>query len=404
MEYVQNKYANPYKAHPIMIMDKDDLSFEISKANLWGKEKNLIRWEFIANYVKEKRGIGISSNDASNIDTYISQLKNSAVALPLISGYWGEKEYKLCVVFHSDPNSNQRLENERLLGLNTPNVYGDLNYDHYKNRLSFDTLRKFSMYHELGHCLDTHYLPEMVQAHDDGHGVHESESFAETMGLFILAREGIQDVAQKRIQLRNVYSHKMGEFFMNNPTLGFGNPTLKYGGIIYFLEPALLAGEKLLKENEKFILNGTINELMDATKEIVEEHSLSSQAFHWIYTHNTEHKPTAEEQIRDLESSFPELFTGVLDRVLHFAKTTVESFEAAFDSSRPAIAVQGQLKFFNIQDFCPSFLSGDKDQFFAVLQGYRDDLSQELGTAQEQRDRQVELMGIYETVATKCHN
>jgi len=400
---VQKEYADKSSSHPILIIDKDELNWKIARARAFGEENKEARNKLIADYVKEKSGVEIKYNDSINLDTYISFLKNSAVAVPLTTGMWSSKVYKICTVFHADPNSNRRLETERLLGLNSKEAYGELTYDQLTPMLNFEQLKKFSLYHELAHCLDKKYLPEAQDHHDDSHGIHKSESFAETAGLLLLAREGELNLAQKRIEMRSIYAKKMGHFFVDNPQTGFGNPNAKFGGMIYYLAPVLQAGKNLIEAELTNLQSSSIEEILNLSKGIVENHALNSREFHGIYVYMDSGLEVMEETYRGYEDSMPDFFEGVLDSILGFVTNTQRIVDESFDMTRGPLPIIGELLPLSIQkDFCPSFLAGDRGQFETQIEIFREDLETENGTAEAQRARQKQLMDIHETVSVTC--
>lgn len=403
VEKVQTKYADKFKEHPILIMDKDDINWRISQEKAFGEKGEKRRIKIIIKYVKEKTGVDIEHNDAINLDTYISILKNSAVAVPLTTNSWSKVEYKICTVFHADPNSNQRLESERLLGLQTGDAYKEYKYEHLVNKLGFEQLQLFSIYHELGHCLDTKYLVAAQTAYDDPHGIHQSESFAETAGLLLLTREGHKDLAGNRINMRSIYSRQFGQYLVDTPQMGFGNPNAKYGGIIYHMAPVLEASDKLIKEQRTQIEESTVSEILELSENIVENHALDSRTFHGISLFMENGKEETLVMYRNYEQSFPDLFVGVIDNIIEYIEGTQQIINNSFDTTRVDIPFRNTLRPLSVEkDFCPAYLSEDRDSFDQQLDVYREDLRLENGTPEEQRERQADLMNIHEAVAATC--
>lgn len=402
VEYVQDKYATPNESHPILIFDKDEINWRFAKAKVFGKENEKKRFSIIQDYVKEFTGVELTSNQAGNFDTYLSILKNSAVALPLTEGYSSNKVYKICGVFHADANSNQRLETERLLGLNIESAYEDLEYHHLNEKLDFEEMQKFSLYHELGHCLDKRFLPEAQSSYNDAHSIHESESFAETTGLLLLAREGIEKVASRRITMRNIYSRKIGQYLIDTPSTGYGNPNAKYGGLIYYMQPVLKAGAAMIEEDFDFVRDSSMDELLSASELIVDQNALNSRTFNAIYSYLTEGAEMALERYREYEESMPEYFTGIIDSIMSYINETDLTIQRSFDTQREEIPFKLSLKEFTVEEFCPSFESDDREAFDQLLDSFREDLKNENGTASEQRQRQQDLMDLPESLTRIC--
>lgn len=402
VEYVQKKYADTNSSHKILVFDKDEVNWRFAKAKVFGEENEKKRIPIIQAYVKEMSGVELTSNQASNFDTYLSILKNSAVALPITEGYSSNKVYKICGVFHADANSNQRLETERLLGLKNKGAYGDLKYNHLKEKLELEEMREFSLYHELGHCLDKRFLPEAQSSYNDAHSIHESESFAETTGLLLLAREGILDVAQRRITMRNIYSRKIGQYLIDTPNISYGNPNAKYGGLIYYMEPVLTAGEALIEANPEFILSSSVEEILIASEKIVDESSLKSRSFNAIFSYLTEGAEVTLERYREYEASMPEFFVGIIDSIMSYIDKTDSTIEEAFNLDLPEVPFKQSLREFTVEEFCPSFKADDRESFNKLLDAFREDLKEENGLISEQRQRQQDLMELPESLTRVC--
>ena len=401
IDYVQNTYVKDFKDHPILILKKDELNFRLAKKRLFGEANENGRVTEIRKYVKEKTGIEISYNDSINIDTYVSILKNSAVALPLKENY-DSKQYKLCIVFHADSSSNQRLESERVLGLATKEAYGESDFNQLNYRLPFKTLKKFSLFHELAHCMDKKFMPQTHNSWDDAHGVHMSESFAETAGLFFLAKEGIQDVGENRAKMRTIYSRKMGKLFMDNPQYGFGDPNFRYGGIIYNLSPVLKAGQEIIDTANSDITESSLNEMLDIATNVVEKHHIPFIAFNAIAMFFNEGEEAAIAQFEEYERDMPDLFSGILDVLKNYINTSTEVIDTAFQKLPDPNNPQVPLERINTELFCDYLKSDNISAFNLYLDELRKELETKNSSTVDQRKRQEDLINIHETLSKTC--
>ncbi|TNF25949.1 MAG: hypothetical protein EP319_15030 [Deltaproteobacteria bacterium] len=400
VDYIQNKYVTQFKDHPILVLKKDELNFRLAKKRLFGKENEKQRVSEIGNYIKEKTGVELTYNDGTNIDTYVSILKNSAVALPLVESYTSKKR-KICVVFHADPSSNQRLESERVLALKTQEAYGNIDFDQLNHRLPFDVLKKFSIYHELGHCMDREFMPN-VDPYEDSHGVHESESFAETAGLFFLAKEGIKDAGRNRAKMRTVYSRKMGQFFVDNPQNGFGNPNFRYGGIIYNLSPVLNAGQDLLDNDSNQITNSSLDSMLGTAEKIVKENALPFRAFNAIAMYFSDGEEAAIAKYEEFERDMPDFFTGIVDILKGYIKTSTKVLETAFERLPDPNNPQDSLIEINKDLLCTYLNTDNEDAFNTYLDELRADLENKNAAIEDQRKRQEDLINIHEIISNSC--
>jgi hypothetical protein len=401
IDHIQKTYVKDFTDHPIMILKKDELNFRLAKKQLFGRANEKKRVEEIAKYVKEKSGVDISFNDSINIDTYVSVLKNSAVALPLKESY-DSKQYKICMVFHADPSSNQRLESERVLGLKTQEAYGNADFNQLSHRLPFETLKKFSIYHELGHCMDRKFMPGTLNAWDDAHGVHKSESFAETAGLFFLAKEGIHNAGTNRAKMRTIYSRKMGKFFVDNPQNGFGNPNFRYGGIIYNLSPVLKAGQELLDTDHSDIIESSIDGMLETATEVVDNHHIPFRAFNAMAMFLTDGKEATIAKYEEYERDMPDFFAGILDILKDYIRTSTEVIDTAFQKLPDPNNPQEPLEEINTELFCDYLKSDNLSAFNLYLDEIRQDLEEKNAPIEDQRKRQEDLINIHETLSKTC--
>lgn len=399
VNYVQSTYAAKYKDHPILVFDIDELEYRYAKAGVFGKGKELEkkRSAIIQQYVKEEIGIELADNEAMSYEPYTTVLKGGAYALPTLdrSGGWGEVAYKMCAVFPATANSNQRLETERITGLKTPGAYENITYEGLQEKLTYKEMQLFSLYHELGHCMDRDFMPDNYAAYEvSPHDVHESESYAEVFALLMLEREGVTGTARTRALLRNMYTQEMGKWFINNPQNGFGNPLYLKGGLIYYLSPPLLAAGEFLKRNRDELLQGPIDGLLAKAKEFVDDYALEGRSFHLIFRALSE---DAEEIIADYRESStdnPSFFFGPYKDMLHFLDYSPYLFTLIVGDT-PDVNEGAELEGLKPQEFC----SLEKGQVFDYLALKRQELREEGLSYASQQQRQEELNSFFESYA-----
>lgn len=267
------------KAYPIHIFNRDEITYLFLKEGALGEGDQKQRMEIIDRYIQEKVGIALTENDLSNLETYLFVLNNSAVALPLTEGYGKDFRYKMCAVFPNAPNGNARIESERILGLLTKEVYPEHDYEQLTQKLSFEELYLFSLYHEVSHCLDQTFMPETYINSENSHGVHQSESFAETLAYLGLIDRLGKDMAGARVLYRILYSRLMGEYFAKNPALGFGHPHFVKGGAVYYLAPVLFDAYDRVNSHTIKVAELNPQELLDVATDIVDKSSLHFRSF-----------------------------------------------------------------------------------------------------------------------------
>lgn len=399
---VQQKLANGNTPYPIIVFDKDELEWRYLKKKAFGdsKDKEKLRKKIIQDYVFEKTKVKLTDNDAGNFETYTTVMKDSAVALPLMESFSGP--YKICGVFPADPNSNQFLETERILGLGLEEAYGKIGVDQITAKLSYEELALFSIYHEVGHCLDQNFMPKTYGHYDDSHAIHQSESFAETFALLALAREGRTNLGTRRALIRTIYSQKLGKFLATHPENSFGNPHYVYGGIIYYLAPVLEEGQKLIDTSLSTIKNATTLELLALAKTIVDEKSLHSRVFQGLYRVQVEDPNEVLEMYRVYTEQMPQIFGNSYAQLKFYLAKIEQDMKMGIDESIANKTRVDQPIELDQNQFCQSVLSNDRDLFTTLIEEQRADLSNTLIVETTQREKRDALKSIYSTLAQNC--
>jgi len=397
IEYVQKTYADNFTKYPILIFDLDELELRYAKAKAFGKgkEKERERAAIIKQYVFEKKGVELEDNESMTYETYTAILKEGAYALPLLQRIGSNRNtYKMCAVFPASPNSNQRLETERITGLKTPGAYEDVTYTGIQEKLTYDQMQLFSLYHELGHCLDQTFMPENYNTYEPGaHGVHQSESFAEVFALLLLEREGFKGTARTRALLRNMYTQKMGKWFIDNPQNGFGNPMYLKGGLIYYLAPSLLAADEFLKRNRNFV-QSDISLLLEKAAQIVNEHSIPFRSFSAIHRSMNEEQEKVITFYREFADDSPGFFMQAYKDLLTFIDFSPYLLEQIVGNT-PDVNTGESLEALDAVDYCALNMVDD-DAVVQYLQVKRSELRESSLDYEDSNQRKEELNKFFE--------
>lgn len=404
VSYIQSKYAQQSKKYPILIFDKDEVHYRFAKSNVFGDSKDLEkkRIQIVKKYVIEKSGVDLTDSEASNLETYLTALKEGAFALPLNQGGMFKNGYKICAVFPAMPNSNQRLETERLLQLQNREAFGDLDYHHLTQKMDYQTMKLFSIYHELGHCLDPKFLPSTYNSYSiDPHSVHLSESFAETLGLHFLEKEGVKGAASQRTLYRNLYSHKVGRWFVDNPQAGFGNELYLYGGIIYYLVPVLEAAQKIL---ERGVLDNSIESMINQSTKVVEENALDFRTFRAVYQAFENGEEAAIAEYTEKAESMPDYFGETVGRLKKMLNRSKELVSQMIDDRQLAHEHDNSLpEEIRYKDLCHELKLTNSKVIFATLEKARMELVSATFSPELQRKRQIELNSFFNNLASTCN-
>ncbi|MBY0517223.1 MAG: hypothetical protein K2P81_09955 [Bacteriovoracaceae bacterium] len=374
---------------PIVIMDKEELQWRFAqkKAIGEGEDKRVKRQKIIQSYIKEKVGVEITLSEADQYDPFLNALKENAFALPILKSTY-PAVYKLCAVFPASEFSNQRLEHNRILGLDTKVAHQGKTYDELEVRLPFETLARFSLYHELSHCRDEWFMPGTFD-YEDPHQVHLSESFAEVSALLMMQAEGYSNIAKPRAQLRALYSYNMGRYFALNPQLGFGNPFFIAGGAVYYLTDSLLAAENI-----------QTLDIQKTAKSIVDKNALPQRGFTAIVNWLGAPLSTWDKYEAWAKES-PDLFLEAFETLKKYSNTAPIFAQGLFSEEQKFPPESSTLLEWDLS-LCESFLAHDHSQFQQQLYEYLTDLRAEHGSPQDQKRRYQEFANLYSLLQDSC--
>lgn len=395
------------KEYPIVIFNQDEISWEIARADAFGdsKKAQTLRKEILKEYVKDKSGLELSSKEAASLDNYITVMKDSAYAMPVLKGDWGERHFKLCAVFPASANTNQRLEHERLLGLLTDDVYGDLAYEDIDLRLQYEQLALFSLYHEISHCLDPEFMLQNYNGHESPHKVHLSESFAEGLALLILEQMGHKNMGRARGHMRMIYSRMMGQYFARNPQLGLGNPFFVKGGVIYHLDPVLRGAQEFAFNSGHRFSDLGLQELIDVMVNIVKRDALDSRTFHAIGSYlGDENKESVLQKYRDWAFDSPELFYNAYAGLLEYHDYTHYVLRELISrvEARESLSKSFENSLIESSNICKLFENNQRSSFQEKIAEWRSILLEEKLSASSQREMAKELNSLHEDLLEQC--
>ncbi|MFG1503848.1 hypothetical protein [Halobacteriovorax sp. ZH5_bin.2] len=296
------EYGN-VKDYPIVIFDKSEVVPLLKGHN----EEEQIK--LLSEYMLHKFNIELEKGEAVNLIPYFGVLNGAASALPFMKGGWS-KEFKFCAVLPNGVMNDLPSEIRRVLGHSEGvDVYKNFDFSEFENLFSLDELYYFSLYHELSHCLDDIYLPKNYRSSPNGHGIHESESFAEVNALFLLAqRKGLRRLGIKRALLRKTYSKYMGPYLASDKVVAYAGDIVKQGGGVYFLSPVLIAAQRELENYRKGVLNYDLNKTLELSANIVAHHSINSRSFHALVKYFKDGREDVFDYYKELANQDPDLF------------------------------------------------------------------------------------------------
>lgn len=405
IDLAQARFGHVMPNYPIVIIDQDEMDWRYIRNGVGhqrGKEFEAVRGEILRDYIYEKVQLELTEMQARQLEPYTSIMKDGAFALPLVEHY-GTAKYKVCAVFTSSANSNQRLEHERLLGLNQPDVFTTENYDQLKWRIDYDSMALFSLYHEISHCLDSRFMPLLYTRGEDPHYMHEAESFAESLASLLLYDRDWSKHIKARGFHRTIYSRMVGKFMAQNSHLGFGHPFFKAGGVIYNLEPALRGVQNFIVMNRNSLKEMSLSEKIEVAEEIVVNNALSSRGFNMIVNYLESTEP--EEAVRSALQraiDWPEFFYEPYQSLITYSSYSEEVVRQSFDETLISPAAIDALMDIPMAQLCDSVATQSQESYQAILLELRADLRTTESSAASQRNRAQELNELSQSLLQKC--
>lgn len=284
------------QSFPILIFEKNIL---VPKLQGHNEEEQI---EILNSYIQEKTGAELSHNELDQLLPYFTIQNDSALAQPFFDSQTGNRSF--CAVLLSDNNNTLEQELKRTLGIapNT-NPYPNGTIQKLQNLYYLDELKRYSLYHELSHCLAPSYFDTLSMNES---GIHQNESFAEGLALLFLYQNGIRKQGSKRALLRTYYSKYMGQYLATED-IPVMDEVVRKGGAIYYLAPILFAAEKYIDNDGQRIKNANTDELVQIAEHLVKANALSSRQLNAMYLYySTDHQEILENY-KSLAQEMPEL-------------------------------------------------------------------------------------------------
>lgn len=393
-----NTLERPY---PIWIFDRDELNFIFVQRQVIGDEKKQERLMVIKDYVLEKTNTLLNNNELDNLDTYLSLMTDSAVALPLVTSF-ASASYKFCAVFPLPPNGNAEVETERLLQLQTTSAYTE-SYSQLTKKMSLEELYLFSLYHELGHCADPIYMPQALSSTDDSQAVHLSEAFAEVFAYMALANRLGEHIAVPRSLYRTIYSRRMGEFLAKDKSPGAAlNPHRSRGGVIYYLTPYLMdAYEKVRFKKIKPQELSPQDLVTTIAHQIIDLNEIEHRSFTGIAMALLEDFEPTIEKYQENAFNSPEFFYTAYLQLLSYRDQTDAWLARAF-LNPVTTAHQTQPPSLPLHDLCTAIQNNDLNLYLNSINQWRDQINTTDFYMPSLRTLYVQMNDIQNVLATEC--
>lgn len=397
---VQHLVDSMERPYPILVFDRDDINFLFVSHQVVGDSEKEKRLALLGKYIFEKTNTQLDTNDLENIDIYLSTLPESAVALPLRSGF-STSSYKFCAVFPLAPNGNAEIETNRMLQLDFKTVYPNESYSQLSKKMSLEELYLFSLYHEVGHCLDPVFLPKASASYEDSHAVHLSEAFAEVFAYMNLSMRLNLNIADSRSLYRTIYSRRMGEFLAQESGGGLTNPHRSNGGVIYYLTPYLMFAYEQVRFKMIDPQKLSPQQMIDTVISIIDTQDIESRSFTAIALALKEGFEPIIQKYQDYAFSSPGFFYTAYLQLLSYRNQTdawlARAFTGPTQSQQKALAPELPLT-----DLCRAVIAKDQTSFLRALDQWRTTVQKNDFEALSMKDRYNQLNMLQAYLSKNC--
>lgn len=310
IQALNNDYGHSQE-YPILILDKEDVKLYLKSQNLNSafSERDLVAALMV--YFKNRFNYLVSPSDAFELLPYINGANSGASAMPF---FVDKIHYKMkyCVVLPSEPELNHQAEVKRILGADEQEgLFKGLDLEKIYSLMSSEEIQLFSLYHEMSHCLDHKFLPQIYESETDAHKVHLAESFAEINALVMLSqRKGLHHLGYPRSLIRTAYSKYYGPFLAQSSPAVFSNLAINSGGSTYFLAPPLMRAQEFISANPQRINSMSLAETLDFSQKIVEKFALSKFGFEALRMSFMNGRENTLAHYQKLSSKAPHIFAA----------------------------------------------------------------------------------------------
>ena len=386
--------------YPILIFDRDAISFELARRKLNGPAKKSARVQFYQEYVISKIGLPFDNIYADQIDMYLYGATNVAAALPLYKDRLGKNKPSQCFVFANTPPGNSRLATHRLLKMDQEELYPIDAYDRLSTRMSAKELYLFSLYHEIGHCVDPRYAPYSAFHQNDSYAVHLSEAFAEIFAyLYLVKRLGIE-IGTSMASYRGLFSRVVGPYLSKN-----GNafaPHIKAGGAIYYLTPYLIGAHDGLVSGDINVEFEDLNQLILSSMKVVEDFKIKSRSFTALIAAMDFGFNDTLSKYKEMALHDPEFFSETHQSLVAYDAITTIIEQNAFNGNSIMKQETTSPQSFPFEELCQSLEKSNWTSYSNILNSYRNNLVSQNHDWETLEKRNQKLMHIADELDRKC--
>lgn len=323
----------------ILYIDRDDIALRVAMMP-GGMSESAAMTKAVEDYVFEKSGFRL---DAPYIALVVEAM-NAGAGQALPTPYKSKDgDGAICLITGHNPDVAVKEQQQRIMGL-YPGVHEDFRKRPVQRNLTPDVMKRFTDYHELGHCMDQHYLPVFRSDSNARYDfnrqldlTHQSETYAEIFATLMLARDGEADIAAIRADHRLVSMATNGYLLAQ---MAGWDQIEKFVGYIYALHEGLWETQREIDRIGRDKIRAmTPQDLADIAYQVAEKDAMRRKGADFAVTYLLEHKfdlsgwEGLRHEVPHIEAAY-QIAVQVREQIV---QAFVRTFGAdVFDRSRPA--------------------------------------------------------------------
>ncbi len=274
---LQARFSDVYEDNMrIAVLDPD--WFRLNAALNASEEGQFMSVPLLSSFVRDRHLIELEPAHAEEAVTALGD--QAAKALPV-----SHQDGRICYVSGQVSNIDQEEQLKRMLGI-LPEVHGVIASVPLKpeimSRYTLDVARKYTDYHEIGHCFDRWYLPAEIESgafdltmSEKVELRHKSEVYAESFATLLMAKDGHNAVSEIRADLRLAFLGLQGPITAKR----VGREYLEHHApYIYALHNAIRATQDIINGmGPETLQNLGYNDFAEIARDVSEQHSFDPQ-------------------------------------------------------------------------------------------------------------------------------
>lgn len=234
----------------ILFLDRDIIMDRASTAPAGASQEDALK-KAVSDFVAARTGLLLPDSILEILADSLVNGGGQALAIPYTTqdheGQTGQGS--VCFVTGQNADITNKMQQSRIIGL-SPRLHPELARAKLLRDLPEDVMRRYTDYHELGHCMDYTFLPKAgfnPMSNPDYwlEMRHQAEIYGEVFATLMLARDGIDHVAEIRADHRLVSIALNGSLLVSTAN---GDPIRAGFAYVYALHESLWETQRVIDQ------------------------------------------------------------------------------------------------------------------------------------------------------------